>query len=288
MSVLRSFLPLLFLMFLISCSKQEEKSTDLVTFPLRGEVVGIDSTAMRIMIDHEEIPDYMMAMTMPFKIKNKELLNGLQIGDTVEGVLAVSRTESWLETFTIAGRGSAAPDPEFVEGSLMSKVFKRGDVLGGFLLTNQDGKRVRFEDYRGKVLAITFIYSRCPLPDFCILMTNNFGKIQKGLSRESGLENKWHLMTISFDPAIDTPTVLKDYGKSYGADFKTWTFATDSMSTIYRLADGFGLTLADDDGLIAHNLRTILVNPEGKIDAVINGNEWKAEEIVEKMKQLND
>ncbi len=268
----------------LACSK-EDKSTDLVTFPLRGEVVGIDTAAMRIMVDHEEIPDYMMAMTMPFKIKNKELLNGLQVGDTIQGVLAVSRTESWLETFSVAGKGSA-PDPQLVEGALMAKVIKEGDALGGFLLTDQDGKKVRFEDFRGKALAITFIYSRCPLPDFCILMSNNFGKIQKQLSRESALNNKWHLMTISFDPAFDTPSVLKDYGKSYGADFATWTFVTDSMSTIYRLADGFGLTLADDDGLIAHNLRTILVNADGKIETIINGNEWKAEEVAEKMKQL--
>lgn len=270
---------------LLSCSKQESKQTDVVTFPLKGEVVAIDTAKMRITIDHEEIPDYMMAMTMPFKVKNPELLRSVTIGDTVQGVLAVSRTESWLETFTVTGKGDA-PDPQLIEGSILAKVFKEGDVLPPLSFTNQDGKRIRFSDYKGKAVAITFIYTRCPLPDFCILMSNHFAKLQKLLKKEEDIAGKWHLLTISFDPKFDTPSVLKDYGKSYNADFTTWEFATDSISTIYKLADGLGLTFSDDEGLIAHNLRTVILDKEGTIVKVINGNEWSPEEIKSEIKKI--
>lgn len=270
---------------LLSCSKQESKQTDVVTFPLKGEVVAIDTAKMRITIDHEEIPDYMMAMTMPFKVKDADLLRSVAVGDTIQGVLAVSRTESWLETFSVTGKGEA-PDLQLVEGGITARVLKAGDTMPDLSFTNQDGKQIRFDGYKGKALAITFIYTRCPLPDFCILMSNHFAKIQKLLSADKSINGKWHLLTISFDPKFDTPKVLKDYAKTYNADLTTWDFATDSLSTIYKLADGLGLTFSDDEGLIAHNLRTVLLDKEGRVVKIINGNEWKAEEVAREIKEI--
>lgn len=274
----------LFCFLLLSCGKKDEQTVDLVTFDIRGEVVAIDTTKMRLTLDHEEIPNYMMAMTMPFKIKNRTLFEGLEIGDTVQGVLAVSRTESWLEVLTVAGKGTP-PDRQFVEGSLLAKVFKPGDGFPDDPMTNQDGKGIRISDFRGKAVAITFIYTRCPLPDFCILMSNHFGKLQKLLSENRTLQGKWHLVTISFDPQFDTPKVLKDYGKNYGADFSTWDFVTSDMKAIFKIADGLGLTLAEDEGLIAHNLRTVVLDTEGKIVTVFNGNEWTPEDVAAEVRK---
>ncbi|MFN0157211.1 MAG: SCO family protein [Bacteroidota bacterium] len=270
---------------LASCSKKEEKSTDLVTFPLKGEVVAMDTAKMRITLDHEEIPNYMMAMTMPFKIKNRALFDGVQIGDTIQGVLAVSRTESWLETFTVVGKGEP-PSQELVEGTLLAKVFRTGDAMPNDPLINQDEKPVRFSDYRGKAVAVTFIYTRCPLPDFCIRMSDQFAKLQKALKQDKSMDGKWQLVTVSFDPAFDTPKVLKEYGKTYGADFAVWDFVTAEMPVIMKFADGLGLTMADDEGLIAHNLRTVLLDQEGKIVRVINGNEWTGQEVADEMKNI--
>jgi len=268
---------------LLSCSKQEQKPTDLVTFPLKGEVVEIDTAKNRVIVAHEEIPNYMMAMTMPFKVKNPALLRGLQVGDSISGTLAVSRTESWLETITIIGKGEA-PDQKFVEGAILARMFKTGDALPNDALINQEGKKIRFSDFKGKAVAITFIYTRCPLPDYCIRMSNHFAKLQKLLAKDQSLNGKWHLITISFDPKFDSPKVMKEYGTSYNADYVTWDFATDpdtSGKTIMKLADGLGLTYENDEGgLIAHNLRTVLLNREGKIVRVISGNEWNPEEIV--------
>ena len=270
-----------------SCSKQEPGQTDVVTFPLKGEVVAIDTVKMRLTIDHEEIPNYMMAMTMPFKVKDQVLLRSVAVGDTVQGVLAVSRTESWLETFTITGRGEA-PDPQLIEESMLAKVFKVGDILPDLSFTNQDGKRIRFSNYKGKVLAMTFIYTRCPLPDFCIRMSTHFARLQTLLREDKRIAGKWHLLTVSFDPKFDSPEVLKEYGRSYNADFSTWDFVTDSLSTIYKLADGLGLTFSDDQGLIAHNLRTVLLDKEGRVVKIINGNEWLPDDIAMEVKKIVD
>lgn len=271
---------------LLACTKEEPKQTNLVTFDLRGEVVAIDTAKMHITMDHEEIPDYMMAMTMPFKIKDRKLLEGLEVGDTVQGVLAVSRTESWLEALTVVGKGEPV-DRHAIEGAILAKVLKTGDRLPNDPLTNQEGKRFRFSDYAGKAVAITFIYSRCPLPDFCILMNNNFAKLQKLLKADRTLDGKWHLFTISFDPEFDSPKVLKDLGTNYGADFSTWSFGVDSMSTIWKIAEGLGLTIADDEGgLIAHNLRTVVLNKEGRIAKIITGNDWTPEDVASEIKKI--
>ncbi|MBM2841483.1 MAG: Electron transporter SenC [Bacteroidetes bacterium] len=281
-----SFLFISSCLWLISCSKQEQKPTDLVTFPLKGEVVAIDTVKHRLTVSHEEIPDYMMAMTMPFKVKNFDLLKSVQVGDTIQWVLAVSRTESWLEMFTVTGKGEP-PSSELTEATILARVLKEGDSLPAVELTNQDAKKIYINNFKGKAVSITFIYTRCPLPDFCILMSNHFAKVQKSLSKDKSLDGKWQLMTISFDPKFDTPKVLKSYGESYGADFATWDFATADEVSIRKLADGLGLSMADDEGgLIAHNLRTVVLDKEGKIAKVINGNEWTPAEVVDEIKKL--
>lgn len=269
------------------CAKREEKKqADLVTFPLKGEVVAIDTVKKRVTVSHEEIPNYMAAMTMPFKVKNPALLKSIQVGDSVQGTLAVSRTESWLETLSVLGNG-ASPQTLSANEVMFKRLFKVGELVADFSFVNQDGKRVRFSDYRGKVLAFTLIYTRCPLPDFCIRMSDYFARIQKTLSQDPALRGRWHLMTISFDPKNDTPEVMKKYGQNYGADFSTWDFVVNSLSTIQRLGDGLDLTFYDDEGgLIAHNLRTVLLDRQGKLVDIIKDNEWKPEEVAQRIREL--
>lgn len=266
--------------------KKEEARVDLVTFPLKGEVVSVETERHRVTIAHEEIPNYMMAMTMPFKVKDTTLLLNLQPGDSVQGTLAVSRTESWLEGLTVIGKGEpsrtmSAEDIKFL------RTFKEGEPLPDYPLLNQENKRVRLSEFRGKVVALTFVYTRCPIPEFCIRMSDHFSRIQKALSRELSLRGQWHLLTISFDPAYDTPAVLKRYGQTYAADFTTWSFVTGKLEDLHSLADGLGLAFqSDQGGLIAHNLRTILIDPNGNLAKVVQGNEWTPEEIVTEIKRL--
>ena len=277
-----------FSLLLISCGKKEEKQTDLVTFPLRGEVVAIDTAKRVVTIAHEAIPNYMNAMVMPFKVKDPALLKGFAIGDSVGATLAISRTESWLETLRLLRKGEnveAAPAEEIE----FKRLFHEGDLLPDERFLNQDGKQVRLSDFKGKTVALTFIYTRCPLPDFCIRMSEHFRQLQKLLSGEPTLSGKWHLVSVSFDPKYDRPPVLKQYGKNYGADFSTWDFVTDpdtSGLALQHFADGFGLTYVPEEGTFTHNLRTAILDKEGKLVKILVGNEWKPEEIVKEISKF--
>ncbi|HWP83470.1 MAG TPA: SCO family protein [Bacteroidota bacterium] len=269
----------------LGCSKKEEKrEVDIVTFPLKGEVVSVDMEKRRVMVAHEEIPNYMMAMTMPFKVKDTTLLLGLEVGDSIRATLNVSRTESWLEEIVVIGKDESRQAIE-VRGTTFKKLWKEGDALPNVELTNKDGRKIKISDFRGKILAFTFIYTRCPLPDFCIRMSDHFSQVQRELKKDLALAGHWQLLTISFDPAHDKPEVLKKYGENYGADFTTWEFATGSETTIRTLADGLDLTLEDDEGgLIAHNLRTVILDKNGVIVSIIKGNDWTPADVVNKVR----
>jgi protein SCO1/2 len=250
--------------------------------------VGIDTTRKVITIAHEDIPNYMMAMTMPFKVKNPALLSVAGVGDSVQGTLAVSRTESWLEALSVIGKGEA-PVTLSPEAIMLHHLILPGNAVPNETFINQDGRHIHLNDYRGKVLALTFIYSRCPLPDFCMRMSNHFAKVQNALRKERSLDGRWHLLSVSFDPKFDSPAVMKEYGKNYGADFSLWEFATDpdtSGRAVMQLADGFDLEYEADEGLINHNLRTVLIDKEGKLARVIKGNEWTPDEVASGMRAL--
>lgn len=262
-----------------ACSRGQQPA-DLVTFDLRGVVVSVNYQQHRIIIDHEEIPNYMMAMTMPFKVKDTTILYRVQPGDTVHATLAVSRSESWIEKLAVVSKGEVLGSSSSAADAVFRRIYKVGERMPDFSFVNQEGKRIRLSDYRGKVIAITFIYTRCPLPDFCIRMSGNFARVQKSLSADSLLADKWHLITISFDPKFDTPPVLKNYGRVYTKDLATWDFVTDSMKTILDIADGLELVTEDDEGgLIAHNLRTAVIDKNGVLTKVFKGNEWTPEEL---------
>ena len=271
-------------MILVAGCSGEQKPTDLVTFDLRGVVVSINYQQRRIIIDHEEIPNYMMAMTMPFKVKDTTILYRVQPGDTVQGTLAVSRSESWIEKLAVVSKGEVVEPSSAAADSIFRRVYKVGETMPDFSFVNQEGRRVRLSDYRGKVVAMTFIYTRCPLPDFCIRMSDHFARVQKSLSADRTLAGKWHLMTISFDPKFDTPPVLKNYGKVYTKDLSTWDFVTDSMKTILDIADGLELVTENDEGgLIAHNLRTAVIDKKGALVEVFRGNEWTPQQLKQAM-----
>ena len=282
-----AFITLFLTIAVLSCGKKQENDTDLVTFRLRGRVVEIDTADKVVTIAHEEIPNYMHAMTMPFKVRRPELLRGVEPGDSVYATLAVTRVASWLETLTVLAPGVT---PKFLTPEeILEKMIKPGEMFPDAQLLDQEGRSFRISSFRGKVLAITFVYTRCPLPDYCMRMSTNFAALQKELSADPSLAGKWHLLTVSFDAAMDRPNVMKQYGISYAADFSTWTFATDpdtGGSTIVPLADGLGLMYASDQGQFNHNLRTALVDADGKLATVIKGNAWTAQEVAREIREI--
>ncbi|MDM7997930.1 MAG: SCO family protein [Acidobacteriota bacterium] len=265
----------LLLGFLASCQRVPEKR-----YEMKGKVVSVDKEQRQATIDHEEIKGFMDAMTMPFNIKEDWALSALAPGQIVEATLVVQGERSWIEGIRISQR--EASDGTETAGTLP----KTGDEVPDFQLLNQDGRPIRLGRYRGRPLLLTFIYTRCPLPDFCPLTSLKFSEVYKGLKSASLEGPKPHLLTVSFDPAHDTPAVLRDYAQRFmrPADFDLWEFATGSEDDIRKITGYFGLTYRPDSGHISHNLITALIGPDGKLRRLYQGNRWAPAQVLAELK----
>ena len=254
-------------------------------YELKGKVVAVDVAKKRVTITHDAIPNYMDSMTMPFAIRDEEMLAALSPGDTVTGVLVVENNVSWISVQSIV------KSPEPIPGATPGLEVKKGDEVPDIELINQDGKKTNLRAKRGKFLLLTFIYTRCPLPDFCILMSENFGQISKVIAGRPDLRKNVRLLSLSLDPAYDKPEVLQAYGKNYMSrftktDFTLWEFATGNDADIRRLAGFFGLTYMQENNQIVHSLRTVFIDREGKVAQVLADNEWTPAEAIKVLETL--
>lgn len=250
-------------------------------FHVAGEVRSVDASTYTVRIAHEEIPGYMPPMVMPFEVKQPELLRDLAAGDHVVFELVITENDSWIlgiekiasnvtnATGTVAGARSS--------GERESERVQTGELVPEFNLTDENGRTIRLSDYRGQVLVLTFIYTRCPLPNFCPLMSKNFESLQDRLNRE--FPDRFHLLSISIDPRFDQPEVLKEYAARHGANQKCWTFATGTEEQIDSVADLMGLFHEPENGLISHDLRTVLIGPDGRLVHMWRGNTWTPYEV---------
>ncbi|HSE97432.1 MAG TPA: SCO family protein, partial [Blastocatellia bacterium] len=256
-----------------ACSRGEEKRYDL-----KGKVVNVDKRGSTVTIAHEEIPGYMDAMTMPFRLKDEWAFDKLAPGDQMSGTLVVQGDRSWIEGIVFSRQ---EPAPEGESGSAASNEPRPGDEPPDFSLTNQDGKRIRFSQYRGQPLVITFIYTRCPLPDYCPLMTERFADIDRAVRQKPQTYGEPRLLSITVDPDFDTPSVLKSYGAAYtGSSFDKWEFATGTRDEIKKVAEYFGMQYWPEGDQIIHSLRTAVLTSDGKLLKLYHGNEWKPADIL--------
>jgi len=278
------------IVLLLSITCRPRSSANEKRYPLKGKVVAVDKTDRTATISHEDIPGYMPGMTMPFKIKNDADLEMLKPGDEVTATLVVDDLSSWIEITAIVEGGSPLTPTAAVPGEP-----KPGDEIPDFGLVNQDGKRVRMSQYKGKAIALTFVYTRCPQPDQCTLMSTNFAAIDRQLQPQPDVYAKTHLLTISFDPDYDTPKVMRSYGSSHSGrysdeTFQHWEFLTGSQDEVKGIAQFFGLRYFHDtesaDEQVIHSLRTAVIGPDGKLMKLYRGNEWKPSEIVSDLTAL--
>ena len=273
-----------FATLLAGCSRHA--SGNAQRYELKGTVVSVDQRGETVTIAHQEIPGYMEAMAMPFKPRDHWVLDQAQPGNRLQATLVVDGLRSWLEDVVImqdaadngvASTSSVEPQP--------------GAAVPDFTLTNQNGKRIALNDYRGRALVVTFIYTRCPLPDYCPLVTNHFAEIIKAMKNDAALVNQAHLLSISVDPEYDTPQVLREYGAKYtgesgAATFSHWEFATGKADEIKQAATWFGLQYWPEEGQIVHSLRTAVIAPDGKLVKLYHGNDWQPAEIVADLQGL--
>lgn len=260
------------------------------TYHLRGKIVSTDSAKGEITVAHEAIPGFMEAMTMPYKLKNPGIISDLHAGDVITADLFVSQgadADVYLDHIDVIAEGK----PDYRPTSIYH-VPASGDAVPDFTLRNQDGRTISFRQFRGKELLITFIYTRCPLPNFCPLVTRNFATISNALKQDPAVYKKSHLLCISFDPENDTPARLRSYGAEYiGSDakdaFAHLEFAVPpNKAEVDKLAKYFdvGLTYGPDSS-ITHTLSTTLIGADGKVIQFYPGNDWTVAQVLADMKK---
>jgi protein SCO1/2 len=256
---------------------------NLKVFKLRGKVVRTDSSTGKVTLNHEAIPGFMDAMTMPYKLRDAAILTELHPGDVVTADVLVSEdpnADVLLDHIVVVAQGKADYQP-----AVTYHVPIQGDAVPDFKLHNQDGRPIHLAQFKGKALLVTFIYTRCPLPDFCPRVTRNFAAVNKELAGNPALYAKTHLLCVSFDPEHDTPERLRAYGTTYIGNnakdaFAHWDFAVPEQPVLKEMAQFFnvGITPGPDE-TINHTLSTTLIGPDGRVVRFYPGNEWTAEQL---------
>jgi protein SCO1/2 len=248
-------------------------------YELTGQILAVRPERSEVVIKHEDIKGFMPGMTMPFTVRDGGLLTGKTRGDLVTATLVVGETEAYLSALTTTGHEDIADDPLPAPAP---EVLAPGQPVADAALVDQDGKARPFSSFKGHRLALTFIYTRCPLPDFCPLMDRHFAAVQKTLASTPALADV-RLVTVTLDPAFDRPPVLAAYAKRRGADPAVWSFLTGEPEEVNRFATQFGLYVEhnpDNPIDITHNLRTAVVDSEGRLITVHSGNSWTPAELV--------
>ena len=267
-------------LFVVGC----RRSANEKRYELKGKVVAVDLEKHLVTVSHEDIKGYMPGMTMPFTVRNDSDLQIIAPDDEITATLVIDGKYSWLEDLIITRQ---SVNPAAMPGVVIAKA---GDDVPNFTLRNQDNREIHIKDYRGKTLLLTFIYTRCPVPEYCTLMSDNFAHIDRALGQDLSVYEKTHLLSISIDPAYDTPKVLRSYGAAHteryeNETFAHWEFAGGTTEQVKAIAQFFGLTYFPEKDQIIHALRTVIIGPDGKVVKVYNGNEWRPEEVVDELKK---
>ncbi len=262
-------------MLLSSCKNSPK------TFTLTGRVISKQPETQQLIIDNDDIPGFMGAMTMPYAVKDPDGFQRVQPEDVIRADIIMEQPgKFWLEHLTVIGK---AARPSSAEGAA-PQVLRVGDKVLDVPMVNQDGKTLHFVQFKGKVILLTFIYTRCPFPDYCPLLSRNFAAIQKELAKNPDAYKKTHLVSITLDPNYDKPQVLREYGLSYlehdPKGFEHWDFVSTTPADLQKLAVSFGLTYYNQSGLISHGMNTILLAADGTLADMWPDNEWKTSEVL--------
>jgi protein SCO1/2 len=233
-------------------------------FLAKGTVVELKPDGRTVVIRHEAISNYMAAMTMPFRVKEPQALAGVRRGDEVSFQLHVTETESWVDQISKTGM-DVLP---FLAPPTRPPAAPAGHPLLNCRFTNELGQAVSLNDFRGQALAITFFYTRCPIPDYCPRLAKNFQEAQQKLEALPGAPANWHFLSVSFDTEFDTPQTLAAYGNRYQYDPKHWSFLTGPADKISELARQAGLTYQYDAGTFNHDFRTLIIDATGHLQMV--------------------
>lgn len=253
------------------------------TFEVKGVIEELYPERLTAKIKHEEIPDYMPAMTMNLRVLDAKELEGLAAADQITFRLNVTEDAHWIDQVRKSAPtdlGTPLTQPQNWRLVREVEPLDVGDVMPNYTFTNEVDQVVRLDELKGQAYAFTFIFTRCPLPEFCPRMYSHFQAAQDALLNRPDAPKNWRLFSITLDPEFDTPTVLKTYAARYKYNPEHWSHLTAPLIDITAIGEQFGLNFFKPDGTISHNLRTVVVDAAGKVQNIIIGNSWKPEELV--------
>lgn len=253
-------------------------------YPVEGQVIGVSAEHRQLTIDHKDIPNFMPAMTMAYFVKDPHELDGVAAGDLATATLVVSGSDVYLKNVRKTGHAALPAGAHAVKAL---DVMNPGDTVPDDVLIDETGAPKKLSEWRGKVLAVTFIYTRCPMPDFCPLMDRRFAELQQAVIGDPELKDRVHLVSITFDPSYDTPAVLRTHARELKADPGIWTFLTGAPDAIDHVTERFGVSVIHDNGpgqTITHNLRTEVVDAKGRVTTIYSGSEWTLAKMIDALK----
>jgi protein SCO1 len=256
--------------------------------PAKGLVIAVDTQHRTMTVSCESIPDYMDAMIMPLEVHDVKELEGLARGTMIEFSLVADKGHPYAENVRIRNFDSLDLDPlsarrlRLLDGAMDQSlspdhVLKIGQPAPDFSFIDQGREHITLSQFAGKVVAITFVYTRCPFPNYCFRLSNNFARLQKRFAREMGRE--LILLTISLDPAHDQPEALAEYGRIWNVDPKAWHLLTGPPADVQRFCERFGVAFFPDEGQLIHSLHTLIIDRQGNLAANLEGNEFTAEQL---------
>ncbi len=256
------------------------------SYELTGQILAVHPDKQSLTIKHQDIPNYMPGMTMTFAARDPAMVTGRQPGEMVKATLEVGDTWSRLTSVEVTGKEPITAMP--AELALAEGLIAVGDPLPAGTFVDQDGRGRSLDEWRGGPFAITFTYTRCPIPEFCPRIDRQFAQVAGAISQDDALRGKAKLVTISFDPGYDTPQVMKAHAQKLRADTSVWTFATGARKDVELFAARFGVAVTrtgetPDD--IMHNLRTIVVGSDGIVRALHSGSEWAPAQLVDDLRK---
>lgn len=249
-------------------------------YELEGQILAIRPAEREVLIRHGDIKGFMPGMSMPFKVRDPQLLDGRAPGDLVRASLMVTSDTAWIATLEKIGAAPLDEAADIPPAAFVEPV-KPGSAVPALALTDHLGESLALPAWRGSAVAVTFIYIRCPLPQFCPLLDRRFAQIQRQILVDPKLAGRARLLSVSFDPDADTPAQLRAHANRLHADPAIWRFATAPREQVDHFAAHFGVNvIREPDGTITHNLRTAVIGPDGRVVRVYEGSEWAPDDIV--------
>jgi protein SCO1/2 len=259
------------------------------SFSARGIIRELPVGGQSVVIRHEDIPGFMPRMTMDFTVRSSNVLRGFKPGDAIQFRVVANENESWIEDLKPDSTNGlpALPPPGPSTASLLHLAkLKRGEVLPDVELLGEDGRLIKLSEFEGKAVVFTFIFSRCPLPDYCPRMNQHFSKTREILAQKPGMATNWQFISISFDAEFDQPGVLTRYAYSYrGKDTNRWFFAAAPADSMASMVPQLDFHFVNEGGSFVHNLRTVVLDSRRRLFKQFDGNKWTAEDLADAIAQ---